>query len=546
MIRAILLTSALAATAMTISAQDLSTEITVEAGVETGLPEASPAPTIYPEAPALQAPSLHLRPMQYTEASAFPPSAGDITTPLYTGIPAPEHYRGHAWAGYFPVWNITAGATYRLWEHGNSSIGIGGRFDGARYGYSGQYDNTFRVGASGRHQFGSTGPSLHVSADYLHSWLGYGQILGGSDMNPGINHADIRATLRGSKAVEWHATVKYVMTSVTEAIIETPTDHRLTIEGLIRRPLRRKDTSFDLGAAIDLLNTHGTGITSEGTAYTPTRHTSMLVTLSPAVRFTIGRHILAKAGVRLDVGINTAHRAINIAPDIYLGWRPAPVFEAYLTAGGGERYFTIADQYRMSPFYTGSALSDAIYTPIDARLGLNLHPVSGLAIALYGGYSATRHMPMMMLGYYPYAMVATDISGWNAGLHATYTYRRLLDARAEVRLYPHGYPGRACADVPDRAKIAINTGVAVHPTARWDISLDYEFRGGRRAYWVYPMEGWSGLGAVSDLSMAAHYHLQPNLTIFARLANMTARTWAVTHMVGCRPFHGLVGVHFRF
>ena len=126
-------------------AEDLSTEITVDRTVVAELPAASPLLSVFPSLLPVPASDVNIRPAQYGQASNFTPIAGHTDTPLFTGLPAPDGYRGYFWAGYFPAYNLGAAAGYRIIDKENTSLGAAVRFDGSSYKTKGFFQDKATV-----------------------------------------------------------------------------------------------------------------------------------------------------------------------------------------------------------------------------------------------------------------------------------------------------------------------------------------------------------------------------------------------------------------
>ena len=105
------------------TAQDLSTEITVDRTVVTELPVAAPLSSVFPSMPADNGNKFSVKPVQYTQWTEFQPAASTFNTPLFTGFTPAPGYRGYILGGYFPAYNAEAAAGYRFIDTKDSQLG---------------------------------------------------------------------------------------------------------------------------------------------------------------------------------------------------------------------------------------------------------------------------------------------------------------------------------------------------------------------------------------------------------------------------------------
>ena len=525
-------------------AEDLSTEITVDRTVVAELPAASPLLSVFPSLLPVPASDVNIRPAQYGQASNFTPIAGHTDTPLFTGLPAPDGYRGYFWAGYFPAYNLGAAAGYRIIDKENTSLGAAVRFDGSSYKTKGFFqdkatvrDNTVGVQADFAHRF-TGGARLSVDASYFHSALAYP--VSTSDSEPqGINGADVRVGIARSGKVDYDASVRYSHFGLTKDVflaqfsLPPATDNRFTADGRIGMALNQARTvGFRLGFTADFLKAYGWNEADNYRVYEDSR-TSGILTVNPAFTFNPGKFDI-RLGARLDIGVNSPDDAIHVAPDVTIAWLPSGKFSAYATFGGGEHFSTLAWQYQVSPFAPGLLASGRTFSPVDSRVGVNVRPIGNLSLGLFAGYSSVRRARVLSTEHFTFTPM--DISGWNFGFDASYDFGRVADIHASARYWHHGD-----ATFADRARATIDAGLTLKPIENLNVTADYALRACRRT-----AEGFN-LHNRSDLSLGANYAFSPAFSVFLQLENLLCRRYmVVAPKIESQSLHGLAGISFRF
>lgn len=555
----LLLSFTIAATwAIAASAQNLSTEITVERTVETDLPAASAMQSVTPAPLPMPEPRFNLRPVQYNTPSDFNPAAPGMNAPILTGIEPDNSHRGYLWGGYFPLYNLGIAMGYRLIDAKDTHLDASARFNGMSYknkktfGPTSVRSNTFGIGADLSHKLS---PSTIISASASYMYAGQRRpMLSDEHSDQGINSANVSASITHSGALAWHASAAYSYFGLTKDIPLTPatsadpaTDSYLRIGGGISLPLARPARhTFDLDASLQLLRATGTVWTDGLIPADPEHNTTGIFTLNPKLRFSPGR-LRIKVGLTADIGIRTPGRRFRIAPDVSLAYIPSGAFAAYIALTGGENYYTLRRQYEWCEFAPASTASMMTYTPVDARIGFNFRASHNLRGGLFAGYTVSRGVPMAAVVYHDFAyrrtFVDVNMSGWTLGADITFTPHRSTDISFEGRYNPD-----SCNPAnPDRAETTLKASVKVRPIRPLALEAAYELRAGRK-YFFLSQDGSADVNMrnISDLSFGASYTLSENLNVFIHLDNIFNRHALLVAGIEQQSIHGLVGAQYRF
>ncbi len=555
---------------MAAQSEDLTTEIDVERSVEVQLPPATALPSMMPATLPVSAPDVPLKPAYYSEATDYTPLAGYCDPDLYTGLNAVSRRRGYLWAGYFPAYNLGVAAGYRIIDTENTSMGASLRFNGYSYHtptgrrydlpqagskYSAS-DNTGAIQAYASHRLNSR-TMLRCSADYFHAALRSADF-SGTKQTRGIDAFNIALNIAGSDTVSYAATVRYSRFGLDKgkqigfSELPSASDDRFTADikaGLNFGHDRRQHIGLDV--SFDLLHRHG--LQAQEFELVDVSHKSTgILSLTPV--YTIrSHHFLVRTGVKIDIGINSEDKVLHIAPDVTMAWMPSAHFAAYTTFTGGERFRTLRDQYDYSPFAPFSTASSRSYTPVEARVGFNVRPFKPLTLDLFAGYGSTRRMPMLVVSQDRTTFAPTDLSGWNFGINAAYSYGKYLQLNASARLYPHSYSSGS-PEAPDRARLTVNAQAKVKPTDALTIDLEYRLRAGREYYILYRLDDNTSsvmrnscpTGNISDLALGGTYTFTPTFSVFLRLENLLCRRTMILPNLYSRRLHGLAGISIRF
>lgn len=272
-----------------------------------------------------------------------------------------------------------------------------------------------------------------------------------------------------------------------------------------------------------------------------------MLSLKPYYKF--GRkNIAVKIGADVDLTLNadgTApgnhYKFFHIAPDMRADWT-ADRLGAYLRLGGGSELQTLSLGETLN-YYRMPALSSTqpVYTPIDAMLGIEAGPFSGLRIGGTVGYRVSRHVPldgwyMTMLNYGPLPVVGLpdyvkdptygtsreglNMQGFTFGLSMKYNYSSLLEVKGDAHYQPQ-HDGRGWFNGLDRPRWILDASALVHPVEQLSVGVGYEYRGVRTVYTRYIPEGEERatglvglrLPDIANLKASASWKVNSKLTV---------------------------------
>ena len=573
----------LALAAMSASAQNLSTEITVD---RTIVPAERAAMRLNSVRPALLstpvAPS-RIGMTEYTEPGTVTRSSVVLAPAAWADTFAVSPYRGYVSGGYFPAYNLAVSAGYRLLQTADTRLGVWGQFDGLSYKHRPAPDaekNTYKYninayGADFDHRFGSHGV-LTVGAAYR-----FGSVQAPHEEyydRRNINMADVRAAwyARAGRAgyhvdAELH-TFGYKPKLNDGVVFDGPAPEGLygtkgtelnfaASAGVIARlGERRAGHRAGLELKADMLSRPDALVLERG-IYTLTGDeyfcpalakgsTLGVISATPYYAFGGATGLNLRLGARIDISTGGDGKKFHIAPDVQASYSRSG-FSIYARAGGGEVLNTQRTLSDFTPFFPVGWMYGRSHVPLTVDAGVNVGPFAGFGIGVFGGWARANDWLMPSLTSIYFSPVATmqpvDVKGFHAGIRAVYDYRSLLHVEASAEFAPQSatsgyYLWR------DRAKSVVKASATVRPLERLELTLGYEFREGRACYTLYPVEGAErvGLGCVSDLSFGARYALTSALDIFARGDNLLGRRYSVLPGIASQGVHGLVGASFKF
>ena len=271
-----------------------------------------------------------------------------------------------------------------------------------------------------------------------------------------------------------------------------------------------------------------------------------------------GDQIWVHVGVNLDFAFGCRHN-VGISPEVALEWQAMPSMLALYgtftgSLGGHELASSLRKNHYASPFTVTSTKFNT-YKPIDATVGLKIHPVNGLLLNVYGNYQHVIDKLFPVFGY-----INEGAEGWRnygtsipdgytlqmfrMGLSARYEYSDKLRLEADVHynfLKPkevNRWPGideqQAWYTPAFEAKLAL----AWHITPKWTLQLDSYFA--TQSYALVatygpdpladPIPGQSvpyignykgvKLGATYDINLGVTYKLNEHVAFFANATNI--------------------------
>lgn len=371
-----------------------------------------------------------------------------------------------------------------------------------------------------------------------HSFDGTGRIEGAVDYHLGnFNYYGFDPTISGGKVetkaptqtlndvaarIEWHseaaperlswnlgAGVRYFgyrsfyLPFSTEGMksIEGGKETHVNIKGDIAWPASAK-SSLGIEVAADYLHyARGretfAGIMTDADPY-------WMVSLTPYYRF-IRQRFIVNIGARVDLAFNAGpeddrYKKFHIAPAVRLDYDAGPV-SIFLHALGGSTLHTLASGYE-ADYYQAPLLgrSTPVYTPLDAKLGVNFGPYSGFHAGIDFAYRISRGqyaggfyqcfinddtallqaaLPQEINGH-PVAYDAApgnvyNINGFSAGVNVAYDMSRYFKAQAEARYQPQNGE-RGYFNGYDRPEWTVDAALESNPWSTLRLKLSYQLR----------------------------------------------------------------------
>ena len=281
-----------------------------------------------------------------------------------------------------------------------------------------------------------------------------------------------------------------------------------------------------------------------------------ILTLIPHYDFKY-ENFKARVGVQLDYQIDVENE-FNIAPDVYLDWSATSILSAYAHITGGVHQNSMSSIFDVSHYFSPSMAYQNSKLPYVIDAGVNIGPFKNATLEIFGGYARANdwYMPCVESGVHK--MESIDLDGWHLGVAASYNYKDIAKVRASYEAAPQSYDDGYYM-WRDRAKYVVKASAMVTPISPLDITLDYEYRGGRSTYEnieEITTIGWSSfyntihqrrlLGGVSNLSVGGLYRYTDQISFFARLENILNNKYDLLYDIPAQGFTGLVGATYKF
>lgn len=232
-----------------------------------------------------------------------------------------------------------------------------------------------------------------------------------------------------------------------------------------------------------------------------------------------------RIGAELAV-VSAFDTKFRVAPDVRFSLRNGiTAFSA--TIGGGTHLRTLAWMHEMDYYSSPLYVCDhAAYSPIDARVALQLNPGGRWTLGLEGLWRTTldetlggtyqAYLNFIRLPYsaatYSSIYGQTRIQGFSLGVNAGYEFCRYFGLKGRANWQPqHGK--RGILNGFDRPAVTATLSALSHPTEALSISLDYNLRAKR--YLVN--------GNISRLNLSADYRITERLSAGVEFCNLLNR-----------------------
>ncbi len=564
-----------AAAAFAAAGQKLATEVVVDRSVDAELPKASMLPGIVPAGPDKGRTPVLPRTSEYSLWADFDPSVAHSGGVDYTGLAAPDTLPGYLSAGYLPAYNLGIQAGYRL-RFGNTAARAAVMFDGLNY-HSDSHTvrrNTLGIMLGLSHRFKNNtvfGAQIAVNHSDLRN-PAYSRIE--SDKQAITTLLASAQVARRSADISYKGNFTFRHTGLDKKVnavyayrddisnqwsyddfgtltgsnpfhvgayeFDPAEENLLHFDGRASYAVGH-DAAFSFDVDADMLHSKGLHAVNQGFEHED--KTSFIVGAAPAFDFDYNG-IALHLGLRVDWSINTPGASVHVAPEVSARWRFFGKGSLYASATGGQRFYTLYDLMQYSIFAPGFQVFSPTVTPIDFVVGVRLGSFGGFTADAHLGYQSTRHavMPAMDKLFY---FRTGDMKGFCMGLRLDYQPSAVIALSVDANVYERDND-RGRASNMDRAQFTLDSRVTLKPMKHLDISVNHEFRYGRRYYdYTYGCRAYN-MGNISDLGIDASYRFSDNFSVFCQARNLLGRRVLILPRLYTPSITGLAGVNLRF
>lgn len=554
------------------SAQGLRKEITVQHEV---VPEQTDV-TMLRFTPRFTLPQLQRPSLDYSTRSVFAtvqPSISTLGPAAWGDSIAISSYKGYAVLGVAPLYNLCASAGYKFIDNDRTRLNAWVQYNGTAY--KGRFDNSPLNGQYQRSNTVTAAAMLHHALSqnkYLDLGLDYtfGRYTTPAAVDSTgrqqMHRLNFSALFSGSNSTLSYGVgagvgfFSYAFAPEYEVESELPDG---TWESERLRPAHETKVEVKGGVSAKISEDQRAGIAvnfnvlsnsrhshsdfdreaMEYEMFTSSRHTHALLTFAPYYRLRMSA-VELKAGVKAQVTVNSG-KAIHVAPDVNLTWRPVSRVALYAKAGGGEWQNTLTSLFDVSPYTLSSMAFKNSHIPVTFEGGVTFGPVKGTSVEVSWQYGAANDwlMPVTMEDGLT-IFTPTKMRGYKLHAGVSYQYGTTVEVRAAYETAPQG-PSRGFYLWRDRAKHAVSGDVKVTPIAPLDIFAGWEYRGGRAQ--ICPNTGTEqNLGMISNLKIGALYRITPQWSAFVRGENLLCRRYLMIGGVPAQSITGLIGATYKF
>ncbi|MDE5837688.1 MAG: TonB-dependent receptor [Paramuribaculum sp.] len=262
-----------------------------------------------------------------------------------------------------------------------------------------------------------------------------------------------------------------------------------------------------------------------------------LLRLTPGYSYS-ANNLSVNLGVKVDI-THGAGKAIHIAPDVKVDYKPLNMFGVNIKVGGGEVQNTASALYFDMPYVAQMFAYENSHIPLTVDAGLSFGPFKGAYLEIFGGWAKANEW-IMPLGNAQKGMDPVNISGWHGGVKAGYRYGKKLQVQVGAEMASGSDDiAKAYYMWRDRAKYVIEATASYSPIEKLDISLSYILRGKRKA-------GVDELGSVNTANLGAGYRINENVSVFLEGENLFNKHFHYIGGVQSQGITGLAGVTLKF
>lgn len=564
-------------------AQDINKEVVIDTEIVPELKEANRI-NVSPQVPPLKVQTTKLNYDDKAKATSVPSTIAMLEPARNVDTMMFSKYRGYAALGYFPAYNLGLSAGYRFIDKDDMKLGAwlqyngktykGKQNDGSKLSFN---DHELSLNAVYSQNINNLGV-LSANAGYAFNsfscpWL--------EDYTQSVNRFDVDAKwdsrVEGlkynveigydyfgyGKDAVYDSYFDFLLNKYNQNPFEAVNEHSGYLNAGASLELDdNTQVALDFGAKM-IHNNHlsdsyviNSTLSKEVGYKIKQPYNHAILTLIPHYDFKY-ENFRARVGVQLDYQIDIENE-FNISPDVYLDWNATSMLSAYAHFTGGVHQNSMSSIFDVSHYFSPSMAYQNSKLPYVIDAGVNIGPFKNATLEIFGGYARANdwYMPCVESGVHK--MESIDLDGWHLGVAASYNYKDIAKVRASYEAAPQSYDDGYYM-WRDRAKYVVKASATVTPISPLDITLDYEYRGGRSTYEnieEITTLGWSSfyntihqrklLGGMSNLSVGGLYRYTDQISFFARLENILNNKCDLLYDIPAQGFTGLVGATYKF
>lgn len=503
---------------LSLNAQSLNTEITVDRTVRPTLTASQPLHSVRP---SVQQPQFNQDALSLSNFGGdvlFGAVPSGISPFLADGLPVKSLYKGYVTAGYFPLYNLSLQAGYRFVDTESTFVTASVRFNGMSYhartglGKGTASENTFGLNGLWLQRLGQH--RLAVTMDYSHAAVKT-PVADDENFNSIIAAADIS---RKTDGFGYGATVSIDRLAATN-------DNTIFKVSLLGSGDVASSGKFEVKADYNHLSrSYYSGVG--------------FFTFTPAYRFA-GEHFQGHIGVGLNLAHGVENSKFNMAPYVRIAWLPSGMTSVEFTATGGRRFNTLRSIYEYSPFMSSFCVEQLQRTDCDLGVALRCGGQSGFTAGIAGKYARHKNVQMPMVEVAGIGFVATKLTEAYAKVNlgygsSFYGLRADVEARVNASGENDGSP-----DQLDRPKYQLSAAISAQPSEELSVSLDWRFKSGRRC-------GVYNLNNISDLGFRSTYAVDERLSLAFSVDNILCRRAEIFPGLTAPALTALVSASLKF
>lgn len=571
------------AVATSVVAEDLNKVIVIKKEIDPEVKESNKI-NVSPQVPPLEMKTTVLNYNDKAKTAPVPAEVTRLAPVANIDTISWSKYRGYAALGYFPIYNMGVSAGYRFIDKKDMKLGAWLQYNGKSYDGTTRdgselsfNDHEISLNAAYSQNINKLGV-LSANAGYVFNsfscpWL--------EDYTQSVNRFDFDAKWDSRvEGLKYNVEIGYdyfgygkdavydsyfdiLLNKYNQNPFEAVNEHSGYLNAGASLELDdNTQVALDFGAKM-IHNNHlsdsyviNSTLSKEVGYKMKQPYNHAILTLIPHYDFKY-ENFKARVGVQLDYQIDIENE-FNIAPDVYLDWSATSILSAYAHFTGGVHQNSMSSIFDVSHYFSPSMAYQNSKLPYVIDAGVNIGPFKNATLEIFGGYARANdwYMPCVESGVHK--MESIDLDGWHLGVAASYNYKDIAKVRASYEAAPQAYDDGYYM-WRDRAKYVVKASAMVTPISPLDITLDYEYRGGRSTYEnieEITTLGWSSfyntihqrrlLGGVSNLSVGGLYRYTDQISFFARLENILNNKYDLLYDIPAQGFTGLVGATYKF